>query len=112
MRKPAQTKEEILNILKSHIEEIRGFGVTRIGLFGSFARDQQKEESDVDILVEFLSGKKTFRNFVQLVYLLEELLHRQVELVTTESLSPYLKPYIFNEVKYVETESRVSETHT
>jgi hypothetical protein len=103
MRKPTQTKEEILNILKSHIEEIRGFGVMRIGLFGSFARDQQKEESDVDILVEFLPGKKNFRNFMQLVYLLEELLRRQVELVTTESISPYLKPYIFNEVKYVET---------
>jgi predicted nucleotidyltransferase len=105
MRKPVMKKEEILNILQSHMKEFQRFGVTRIGLFGSFVRDQQEEDSDVDILVEFLPAEKTFRNYVALIYLLEDLLRREVELVTPESISPYLKPYVSSEVKYVEATS-------
>jgi len=59
----------------------------------------------VDILVEFFPAEKTFRNYVGLVYLLEDLLQREVELVTPEGLSPYLKPYISKDVRYVETAS-------
>lgn len=105
MRKPVMKKEEILHILQSHMKEFQRFGVTRIGLFGSFVRDQQEEDSDVDILVEFLPAEKTFRNYVALIYLLEDLLRREVELVTPESISPYLKPYVSSEVKYVEATS-------
>ncbi|MBI4687586.1 MAG: nucleotidyltransferase family protein [Nitrospirae bacterium] len=99
--KSVQTKKEVSNILLSHKKEIEEFGVKRIGLFGSFAKGKQKRESDVDLLVEFISGKKNFRNFIYLAFFLEDLLHRKVELVTPESLSPYLKPHILKEIKYV-----------
>ena len=57
--------------------------------------------SDVDLLVEFEEGQKTFDNFIQLSFWLEEMLKRRVELVTVDSLSPYLRPYITQEVEYV-----------
>lgn len=80
---------------------MRSVGVKRLGLFGSFARGEQTLRSDVDILVEFEKGQKTFDHFMQLVFLLEDILKRQVELVTVESLSPYIGPHILKEVEYV-----------
>jgi len=62
---------EIIDLLKSHVQEIKAcFGVKRIGLFGSFARGEQKESSDIDVLVEF--EKPTFRNFMDLSFYLED----------------------------------------
>jgi len=55
----------------------------------------------VDLLVEFKTGRKTFDAFIQLAFLLEDLLERRVELVTPESLSPHIGPHILKEVKYV-----------
>jgi predicted nucleotidyltransferase len=67
---------------------IRSFGVKRLGLFGSFARNTGfHSESDVDLLVEFESGKKSYDNFIDLALYLEELLARKVELVTPQSLA-------------------------
>jgi len=99
--KAVQTKKELTSTLLSHRKEIERFGVKRIGLFGSFIKGRQNEKSDVDLLVEFIRGKKNFRNFINLAFFLEDLLRRKVELVTPESLSPYLKPYITKEIKYV-----------
>jgi len=96
-----QTKEELLGLILSHKDKIQKFGVTRIGLFGSFIKGQQSEDSDVDLLVDFDPKKKNFRNFINLAFFLEDLLNRKVELVTKESISPYLKPYILEEVEYV-----------
>ncbi|MFH1703245.1 MAG: nucleotidyltransferase family protein [Nitrospirota bacterium] len=96
-----KTKKDVSSILISHREEIEKFGVSRLGLFGSFAREKQKKTSDIDLLVEFRKGKKNFRNFMHLAFYLEELLHRKVELVTPESLSPYLKPSIIRNAEYV-----------
>ena len=96
--KAVQTKKELTSILLSRRKEIERFGVKRIGLFGSFIKGSQNENSDVDFLVEFIRGKK---NFINLAFFLENLFHRKVELVTPESLSPYLKPYITKEIKYV-----------
>lgn len=99
--KAVQTRNEISSILLSHRKEIEKFGVKRVGLFGSFTKGRQNKQSDVDLLVEFIRGKKNFRNFIYLAFLLEDLLHRKVELVTPESLSPYLKPAILKEIEYV-----------
>lgn len=52
------TKEAILKALEENMKEIREFGVKKLGLFGSFVRGEQKDESDIDILVEFEKGKK------------------------------------------------------
>ena len=87
----------IIDILRGHEQEIKKrFGVKRIGLFGSFARGEEKDSSDADITVEF--DQPTFDNLMKLVFYLEELFHRKVELVTPDSLSPYIAPYVKNEV--------------
>jgi hypothetical protein len=96
-----QTKERVLSLIQARQDHIRTFGVRRLGLFGSFARGQQDRDSDIDVLVEFEPGRKTFDNFIQLAFFLEELFERRVELVTTEALSPYLGPHIMREVEYV-----------
>ena len=77
--------------------QIRSLGVRRLALFGSFARNEAGAESDVDLLVEFVAGQKSFDRVLALSDLLEELLGRPVELVTTEALSPYIGPHILSE---------------
>ena len=56
------TKQEILDILHQNRFHLKSFGIKRIGLFGSFVRGEQRPESDIDLLVEFEPGKKTFDN--------------------------------------------------
>ncbi len=93
-------QKEVFQVLKEQERKLRDLGVRRWGLFGSFARGEQGKQSDVDILVEFLPGKKTFDNFMNLAFLLEEILGRKVDLVTPESLSPYIGPAILKEAQY------------
>jgi len=90
-----------IEILKNNEELIKQkYGVKRIGIFGSFARNEEKEESDVDILVEFESDFETFDNYIELKYFLEDLFRRKVDLVTSEALRPQLKDEILKEVMY------------
>lgn len=96
-----QTKEDLATIILSRRKEIENFGVKKVGLFGSFVKGRQNEQSDVDLFIEFLQGKKNFRNFMGLAFFLEDVLNRKVEIVTPESLSPYLKPHILKDVEYV-----------
>ena len=100
MGMPVKDKQEIFALLAENESQLRGLGVRRCGLFGSFARGEQTEQSDVDILVEFEEGRKTFDNFMAAAFLLEDLLGRKVDLVTPESLSPYIGPHILREVEY------------
>lgn len=95
------TKDGVIGAIKKSTLELRSFGVKSIGLFGSFVRRQSSPDSDVDLLVEFDTGKRTYDNFIDTCFLLEDLLGRRVELVTTDSLSPYIKPYVLKEVEYV-----------
>jgi predicted nucleotidyltransferase len=95
------TKQQIFSRIQDNHPQLKALGVSRLGLFGSFVRNEPRAESDVDILVEFEPGQKTFDNFMHLAFLLEDLLGRPVEVVTAESLSPYLRPYIMKEVEYV-----------
>ena len=98
---PSQTKKDIISAIQANRDKIRAFGVKKLGLFGSFVREQQQPDSDIDLLVEFQPEHKTFDNFLHLSFFLEEVLQQPVELVTTESLSPYLGPYIIEEVEDV-----------
>ncbi|MBW4691921.1 MAG: nucleotidyltransferase family protein [Lyngbya sp. HA4199-MV5] len=101
-----QTKAQVLALLQEYRQELRQFGVSRCGLFGSFVRDTNVyEQSDVDILVAFEPDQKTFDNFMHLSFFLEELFGRSVDLVTIESLSPYIGPRILDEVEYVSISS-------
>jgi len=95
------TADHIVRVLSEHRAQIHALGVKRLGLFGSFVRGEQTPDSDVDLLVEFEQGEKTFDHFMQLSFLLEDLLQRRVELVTTDALSPYIGPHILEEVVYV-----------
>jgi len=95
------TKDDIRHAIQAQATQIAALGVLRLGLFGSFARDEAQSSSDVDLLVEFAPEAKTFDAFMQLAFLLEDALGRPVELVTPESLSPYLGPRILEEVEDV-----------
>ncbi len=96
----AQTSEMIIKEIEQNIEQIKRYGIKRIGLFGSYARAAQKMESDVDILVEFEKAKKTFDNYMELKFFLEDLFKNKVDLVITEAIKPDLKAYILKSVKY------------
>jgi hypothetical protein len=95
-----KTKQDILKILDQNRSHLRALGVRRIGLFGSFVRGEQRPDSDIDLLVEFEAGQKTFDSFMELSFFLEDVLEHKIELVTVESLSPYLGPHILKEVEY------------
>jgi len=105
------TKRSVVALIQRHQDEIRAFGVARIGLFGSFVRDEQHAESDVDLFVEFEPDAETFSNLANLYFFLEDLLGRRIEIVTPHSLSPYIGPYILDEVEYVSLTPRVSTSH-
>ncbi len=96
-----QTKGDLSSLIKARQGQLKTFGVKRLGLFGSFARGQQNKDSDIDVLIEFEPEQKTFDNFMHLIFFLEDLLGRRVELVTPESLSPHIGPQILSEVEYV-----------
>ncbi|MBN2377324.1 MAG: nucleotidyltransferase family protein [Sedimentisphaerales bacterium] len=94
-------KEMILDAIGRSRARLELLGISNLGLFGSFVRGEQTEQSDVDLLVEFGADKKNFDNFMDACFFLEELFGRKVELVTAESLSPYIKPHVMKEVEYI-----------
>ncbi|HBR16502.1 MAG TPA: nucleotidyltransferase [Deltaproteobacteria bacterium] len=100
------TDKIIIQTLKKHIDTLKRYGVKRIGLFGSFVRGEQREDSDIDFIVEFETPD--FDNFMDLAFYLEDLFGRKVELITNGSLSPYIQPYIEKEIKWYEAESPIS----
>jgi len=92
---------EVIDLLRSHANYIKtDFAVKRIGIFGSFARGEQKASSDIDILVEF--EKPTFRNFMNHSFYLEDLLGREVDLVTAKGLHSRIRPYVEKDVIWSE----------
>lgn len=90
----APMRSEVQARLADAESEIRELGVLRLALFGSVRRDSARPDSDVDLLVEFAPGAKTFDHLIALGDLLERVIGHGVELVTPESLSPFLKPHI------------------
>ena len=93
-----RNREEILKAIQQNNASLRKYGVRRLGVFGSFARDEAGPDSDVDVLVEL--EKKTFRSYMGLKLFLEELLGRPVDLVLTESIKPRLRETILRETVY------------
>jgi predicted nucleotidyltransferase len=76
------------------------FGVEEIGIFGSFARGEERPDSDIDVLVVFAKGRKTFENYMDCRFFLEELFGRKVDLVMKEAIKERLKGPILREVIY------------
>jgi predicted nucleotidyltransferase len=101
MNAPASCKEEVVARLQDARSQLLALGITGIGLFGSFVTGRQTPASDVDILVEFDPARHCFDSFMDLSFFLEEILGRRVELVTPESLSSHIGPYIMREVERV-----------
>ena len=96
-----ENKEALIALLMENQERILSFGIDRIGIFGSFVRNEMTVDSDVDFYVEFKEAFKSYDNFMDLAFYLKELTGREIELVTPNSLSPYIGPEILKEVKYV-----------
>ncbi len=95
-----ENKEQVFRMLSNNADAFDDLGVQRFGLFGSFVTGKQNDRSDVDLLVEFKPGQKSFDRFMNLAFLLEDVLGRKVDLITPESLSPYIGPKILAEVEY------------
>ncbi len=96
-----EDKEAAESRIMAAREELIALGVTSVGLFGSFVFGKQTPESDIDVLVEFAPEKHSFDNFMELSFLLEDLLGRKVDVVTPEALSPHIGPHILQEVQRV-----------
>lgn len=95
------TREEILAFLKSHKQELHDrFGVTKIGLFGSYARGEAREDSDIDLAIE-LEGERPFRKFFALEFFLKENLHTKIDLGIESSLKQIARKQIDGEILYV-----------
>lgn len=94
-------KTHILGVLKENLDHlVTQFHVKTIGLFGSYAREEASEISDVDILVEF-SKPITLFEFVNLEDFLSGIIGRKVDLVTKTGLKPLIKPRVLEDVVYV-----------
>jgi predicted nucleotidyltransferase len=96
------TKEIIIENLKSLKPQLLNLGVSSIGLFGSYSRNEQSSKSDIDILLDFEPNKENFDNFMAAYDLFEQLFkNEKIEVVTKNGLSPYIGPKILMEVQYV-----------
>lgn len=93
-------KNKIIKDIVKHERQIKRYGVKRIGIFGSFAKSLQKKNSDLDVLVEFERGKKTFDNYIELKFYLNSLFKRKIDLVVKESLKSRIKKKVLEEVEY------------
>lgn len=94
------TRNQVLKLLTENLETIYSYGITRIGLFGSGVRNELTDSSDLDFLIEFTPGKKSFDNYMDIKFFLEDLFSRKVDLVIFENIKPVLKDSILKEVIY------------
>jgi hypothetical protein len=92
---------DALALLREHEPEIKTrFGVAKIGIFGSFVRGEERPDSDVDVLVTFRNGEKSFDRYMDCKFYLEDLFGRKVDLVMKGTIKKRLRPYILGEVVY------------
>ncbi|MBM4176383.1 MAG: nucleotidyltransferase family protein [Ignavibacteria bacterium] len=94
------SSRDIFKILHRNKNLLTKYRVRKIGLFGSYGRNESSKKSDIDLLVDF--EEKTFDNFIELAFKLEKVFNRKVDLLTEEGISPYILPYIKNEVQWYE----------
>ena len=96
-----KSKEEIMDALSSLAGELRkNYKVERIGLFGSYARQEQRPDSDIDLLVDFSDDADLF-DLAELKYFMEEKLLHQVDIVPARALREELKQAVLADVSYV-----------
>jgi predicted nucleotidyltransferase len=96
------TKENIIATLRTHKPELLKYGVSAIGLFGSYLRNEQSIKSDIDLLIDFEPEKENFDNYMAVYDIFENLFkNEKIEIVTKNGLSKYIGPKILNDVMYV-----------
>lgn len=99
--KMMKSRGEIMDALSSLADELRkNYKVERIGLFGSYARQEQRPDSDIDLLVDFSDDADLF-DLAELKYFMEEKLHHPVDIVPTRALRDELKKSVLADVSYV-----------
>ncbi len=95
------TKEQVINFLSSKKEFMRDrYGVVKIGLFGSYARAENNDNSDIDIAVE-LERENKADNYFGLLHFLEDNLHKKIDLGIESNLKEPIKKYIEKEIIHV-----------
>lgn len=93
--------DEIIFFLKQNTEFLnRSFGVTRIGIFGSFAKGEQTASSDIDIVVEMEQSRKNIHSFLKLKRFLEKEMERKIDLGFEHSLKPAIKEKVLKQIIY------------
>ncbi|MBI3622817.1 nucleotidyltransferase domain-containing protein [Candidatus Pacearchaeota archaeon] len=97
MKKSINSKK-IIGKIEQNKKEIKSKGVKKIGVFGSFVKGKENGKSDIDILVSF--NKVSYKNYIELLILLEKMFNRKIDLVIEDDLKPELK-YVKKEAKYV-----------
>ena len=95
----ASTREDVVSKIKANRRRLKNYGVRSLALFGSAARNKMHKSSDIDILGEF--DKTSWANYIGLKFYLEDLLGREVDLVTPKALKPATKPSIEKDLLYV-----------
>ncbi|MDO8580674.1 MAG: nucleotidyltransferase family protein [Candidatus Omnitrophota bacterium] len=93
-------RSKILRVFEDHATALKQFGVHRIGVFGSYARNTQRKSSDVDVLVEFKKGAKTFDHYIDLKDFLEKKFKRKVDLVIKEALKKQIRSQVLRDTLY------------
>jgi len=96
------TAQEIIEFLQIKRSILNRFGVKNIALFGSYVSGQANNNSDIDLLVEFKEGEKTFDNYMDLKFYLQDNLNKDVDLVTKDALKEELKEEILGSAKYAQ----------
>ncbi|MCD4771999.1 MAG: nucleotidyltransferase domain-containing protein [Bacteroidales bacterium] len=95
-------KKTIKERLFKQKKRLKLFGISQIGLFGSYVRNENNDKSDIDILIDFSPKDETFDNFISVSEIIENLFKGyKVEITTKKGLSKYIGPYIIKEVEYV-----------
>ncbi len=95
-----RSQAEIISLLNDNREAIKGYGVKELGIFGSFARNEQRADSDVDVLVEM--DRNTFDAYMDLLFFLEDLFGRKVDLVIKDTIKPMIRKRVLREAVYVQ----------
>ncbi len=95
-------QNDIIGILKEQKKYlVERFGVDEVAIFGSYARGDQREDSDIDILIAFKEGYKTFENYMDLKFYLEEIFGKKIDLIIKSAINPRIKPFVITEAIYV-----------